>query len=112
MANPPDGANGSPVGDEVLRMGKVLSQKFVPEPDVDEILRDLIEAINRFRHNVRWKKFWFPTKEENRNKIRRSERIRAAKAFARMGDGSVIDEDDEPGSGLRPEWTSLSAPTM
>ena len=53
MANPPNGADGSPVGDEVLRVGKVLSQKFVPEPDVDVILRDLLEALNRFRHNVR-----------------------------------------------------------
>ena len=131
MVNPPDGADGSPVGEEVLRVGKVLSQKFVPEPDADAILRDLLEALNRFRHNVRWKKFWFdeflrsrgenpndagdesdsqlsPDAKEAKEATRRSERIRAVKAFAKM---AGEDDGDEPdGCGLPPEWVSSSAP--
>ena len=59
MAHPPNGADGSPVGDEVLWVGKVLSQKFVPEPEADVILRDLLEALEILARSIQSTVFCF-----------------------------------------------------
>ena len=93
MADPPDGENGFSVGEEVRQIGLELSQKFVPEPEGETVLKDLLVALQRFRHSVRWKKFWadryledqlgeeidvsIPDSQESEDtKLRRSDRIR------------------------------------
>ena len=47
---------------EVQRMVNGTSNKFVPAPQTEEILEDLLIGIKRFKNSARWKEFW-------RNKI-------------------------------------------
>ena len=130
MANPPDGASGLAVGDEVQRIGLEISQKFVPEPNADAILRDLFVALGRFKHVVRWKKFWLDkyleehlgnegasqssatsSQESEGTKLRRSERIRQMmEDFAKNDDGADDDPDDPRATGLRATKGGSNAP--
>jgi GIY-YIG catalytic domain len=91
----------SSLEDEVRCLVGGTSEKFVPQPNRDEIITDLVNGLRRFKDAVRWKDF---------HRLQQDEREKRLKIQAKIIIDEPMDDNDGLGTGLKPTKVNLSAP--
>ena len=98
------------------------SEKFVPQPSRDEIIKDLILALRKFREHVRWKDFHRQKQEEQDRRLNSLKKKKKKKKQENSGNSDnqqqeetedLLDQYEEQRglkTGTKPEKVNLSAP--
>ena len=104
-----DLSNGSmDLEEEVQCLVGGTSEKYVPQPKWEDILTDVVQAMRKFKQDVRWKDFHRQDKEEQE---RREKQMQKGKGGAKKKEKKTkICSEEGMKTGLKPVTINLTAP--